>query len=92
MLEVKLVSNKKSIFTLFQFNFIADLLWDPGEWSLRAINSFEKTSFFGYFVKRGYQKNKGHNMDARSFLVSLKNMGVNEQQCSAFIGRLWHNS
>jgi hypothetical protein len=50
------------------------------------------TSFFGYFVKRGYQRNKGHNIDAQSFVVSLRNMGVNEQQCNTFIGRLWHNS
>jgi hypothetical protein len=92
MFEVKLVANKKSIFTLFQSNFIVDLPWDPGEWSLRAINGFEKTSLFGYFVKRGYRKNKGHNMDARSFVVSLRNMGVNEQQCNTLIGRLWHHS
>lgn len=52
MFKVKSFANKKSIFTLFQSNFIADLPWDPSEWSWKAINGLEKTSFFGYFVKR----------------------------------------
>jgi hypothetical protein len=78
MFKVKSIANKKSNFTLFQSNFIANLPWDPNKWLWSATNNLEKTPFFRYSANKGYQRNKGRNMDAQSFVFCLRDTGFNE--------------
>jgi len=45
---------------IFQLGFVANLPWDPSEWSWRMVDGLNTTPFFDYLAKKGYIRNKTH--------------------------------
>jgi hypothetical protein len=37
---------------IFQLGFMANLPWDPSEWSLKLVDGLNITPFFGYSIKK----------------------------------------
>jgi hypothetical protein len=46
---------KPPIYWIFEFGFIFDLPWDPGDWHWQSTRNMGDVPFFGYSSKKGYQ-------------------------------------
>ncbi len=89
--ELKTPNKKTLISWIFEFGFIQDLPWDPGEWHWKPAQPLGDAPLFGYIAKRGYINAKSLTCPSHmiTFIrgLNLKNTTINQA-----IARIWHNS
>jgi hypothetical protein len=61
-------AKKRSNLVIFQLGFVANLPWDPNEWTWKMVDGLSIAPFFIYSAKRHYKGNKTHYREAQSFV------------------------
>ncbi len=78
---------KALLYWIFDFGFIQDLPWDPGEWHWQPNPPLGDAPFFGYSAKRGYTsiRKSTHTSSMVTFLKDLNLQNSTTAQLTARI-------
>jgi hypothetical protein len=79
------------IYWIFEFGFIPDLSWDPGDWHWQQMSNMGDAPFFGYSVKRGYQ-NARRKQHTPSIITFVQQLNLHNSIVVQIITRMWHNA
>jgi hypothetical protein len=82
---------KAPLYWIFDFGFIQDLPWDPGEWHWQSHPPLGDAPFFGYSAKRGYN-NIRKSKHTSSMTTFLKDLNLRNSSTAQLTAKIWHNA